>query len=459
MSPRLPWAAALLLGCGSSPAAEYLVDQFAIDAVDAAPGDGACSASLAAPPSGGQCTLRAAVMEANANPGPDTVLVPWRDPVGIPAFESLGFPVSEPIVLDLEGADDTAMAGDLDILDDINISISPQAAVLGWSTVWDQILPIIDASALGDRIFDIRGGVGEVRISGLILTEGDAASGPGGAIHVAPNVTQEVTLLALDLVGNAATTGAAIASSSPLSLINSRVRDNVSANHGSAVIGYATRLTVGLSSLFGNASTGAGAAVEIRSQGVDAGELRVLSSAIVDNATSALLVAGDALMEIQGSTLTGNTQYGLLTRVFPASPAPRIALSHTVLANQGLANCRIDEEVLPALQLMDDFNFEDTSTCEQLVLGASNQHGVAPGLSGPAPDPRSWHFVDLPLPGSPLIDAGSTTAVAIDDFGCVPFDIRLRERPRAGQAGIDDPRCDIGAIEFLPDAIFSDGME
>ena len=108
---------------------------------------------------------------------------------------------------------------------------------------------------------------------------------------------------------------------------------------------------------------------------------------------------------------------------------------------------------------MDGFNFEDAGTCEQLVLGASNLWGTSPGLSGPGPDTRGWHRVDQPLPGSPLIDAGSTVAADIDGFGCVPVDLRFLGRPRVGQPGDVEPRCDIGAIEFLADAIFRDGLE
>ena len=40
------------------------------DAVDAVPGDGVCATAAT------ECTLRAAIMEANALPGPDAIVVP-----------------------------------------------------------------------------------------------------------------------------------------------------------------------------------------------------------------------------------------------------------------------------------------------------------------------------------------------------------------------------------------------
>jgi CSLREA domain-containing protein len=51
----------------SAPQAAFLVDSFG-DAPDSAPGDGACSDTVT-----GACTLRAAIMEANASPGPDAI--------------------------------------------------------------------------------------------------------------------------------------------------------------------------------------------------------------------------------------------------------------------------------------------------------------------------------------------------------------------------------------------------
>src|SRR5438477_386498 len=60
----------LVLAC-LGPSASALAATFTLNAVDerrdAAPGDGSCDADPAAP--GEQCTLRAAVQEANATPG------------------------------------------------------------------------------------------------------------------------------------------------------------------------------------------------------------------------------------------------------------------------------------------------------------------------------------------------------------------------------------------------------
>ena len=54
---------------GAANAASFTVDQV-FDGVDANPGDGACATV------GGNCTLRAAVMETNALAGADTISIP-----------------------------------------------------------------------------------------------------------------------------------------------------------------------------------------------------------------------------------------------------------------------------------------------------------------------------------------------------------------------------------------------
>src|SRR5262245_2998465 len=62
----------LLLGGGpvrAAPAGAYTVGSI-LDQPDAAPGNNVCADS------NGACTLRVAVMEANAHAGPDTIMLP-----------------------------------------------------------------------------------------------------------------------------------------------------------------------------------------------------------------------------------------------------------------------------------------------------------------------------------------------------------------------------------------------
>ncbi len=101
------------------------------------------------------CTLRAAVMAANANPGADTIMLP-----------------SGTFHLTITGTDDLARVGDLDITDDVTIVGAGDG------------LTIVDGSQLspGDRLFDLRPSV-RVTMTGLTLRNG-RASDYGGAIRI-----------------------------------------------------------------------------------------------------------------------------------------------------------------------------------------------------------------------------------------------------------------------------------
>lgn len=146
-------------------AATFVVNSTA-DSVDANPGDGVCADS------GGNCTLRAAVMEANALAGADTIdLTGINDP-------------NTPIILTLKGADEEydgtvgtgytvtsthdASIGDLNITGDTTI-IGAGAAntIVEWAAA-DQA----DGSA--DRVFHIEAVDANitVTISGLTVTNG-----------------------------------------------------------------------------------------------------------------------------------------------------------------------------------------------------------------------------------------------------------------------------------------------
>src|SRR5689334_20201785 len=120
----------------STMAAVFTVDS-TDDAVDANPGDGHCATAA------GQCTLRAAVQEANATPGADTIMVP-----------------AGTYNLKLPGIDeDAAATGDLDLAGDVTI------VGAGSKTTF------ISAKKLKDRVFHV---FGSATISGVTVRRGTA---------------------------------------------------------------------------------------------------------------------------------------------------------------------------------------------------------------------------------------------------------------------------------------------
>jgi CSLREA domain-containing protein len=152
-------------------AATFTVNSTA-DQVDAIPGDGVCASAA------NLCTLRAAVLEANALPGGDTVTLP----PGI-------------FRLSLTGADeDVAATGDLDVTDALEVTGAE-----------------IDATVLdgygADRIFDVLG-ASPFGLANLTLRRGRASGADGGGVrHAGP---APLTLTTVRLARNFASAGAAV---------------------------------------------------------------------------------------------------------------------------------------------------------------------------------------------------------------------------------------------------------
>lgn len=137
-------------------AATTLTVNSTADAVDATPGDGICATA------GAVCTLRAAVQEANALAGTDTILIP-----------------AGTYTLSISGDfEDSAATGDIDITSDINISKT------GVGTV------TISGSSIDDRIFEIPSGAPTVNIFGVTLTntaytgDGKCLKNSGGTLGI-----------------------------------------------------------------------------------------------------------------------------------------------------------------------------------------------------------------------------------------------------------------------------------
>ena len=372
---------------------------------------------------------------------------------------------SEPIVLDLQGdglADDLAAEGDLDIHDELTISVSPENILDRSSLHFEQVLPLINATQLGDRIFDLPSGASRALFSGLRLTGGSPSSA-GGALRVRFGAVA-ASLETVDLFGNTATDGSAIFAQSPIKIFNSRIHDNQASNNGAAVYIDGTfgetNATITQSSVFNNQATGVSAAVKAGSTGFTGSPslVRILSTAIVANqVTFGLQVRAKGEADLQNVTISNNTLRGIGLQFVPAAAptVPSLRLSHTVLANQGFSNCFVDSEITAESLIVDDFNLSDDNSCVEIAAGETNLNDLPAGLIGAGPDMQSWHWVDLPEPGSLVVESGS-------EMGCQSLDQRQLARPQQGLENAPDTaiaRCDIGAIEVRPESLFASGFE
>ncbi|HEV7734789.1 MAG TPA: choice-of-anchor Q domain-containing protein [Candidatus Binatia bacterium] len=431
----IAWAVLTPLAGFDVQAADFRVDVTAdnlpntTSATDTTPGDGTCRAST------GLCTLRAAVQEANALAGPDTIVLPS----GTYAIRA--------------GAEAAATAdrGDLDVSGELTIKPVSGAQ------------PVIDA-VKGGRIFELAAGA-QLTLEGLTLRNGDATvettcDASGGAVCainarlvVRGNCTIE---------GNRAVNGGAVYGL--VEATGSIFQNNTATSVGGAVAGRKDQLTearlVVTSSTFTKNQ-----ALADGGGGDFGGAIAVYDGAGMDLATStftqntaggtggALSIRGAATVTVRNSTFSANTASGSA----PTGPGGGIEyasdggleLSNVTIARnsgQGLALATATgvsvRNTLVVLNLPTDCT-GDLSGGSANLVSSTTGCTVPPGSL--AADPKI---------ATGLADNGGTTqTIAIvkdgpaDDHGaaCESTDQRGYTRGNGG-------KCDIGAFELVPES-------
>ncbi|MEU3918152.1 right-handed parallel beta-helix repeat-containing protein [Streptomyces sp. NPDC029004] len=383
----------------SPPPAHLTVDSTA-DGVDADASDGRCRTAA------GTCTLRAAVMTANALPGSTIELPAGRYRLTIPP---------NPDLLNGRTADPTT--GDLNILGPTTVQ---GAGARG---------TVIDAGGI-DRVFRMGA---DTRLSDLTVTGGDAKqrevpfTDPGGG-GIANG--KNLTLRRVTVTGNSAGYGGGIFNipDSHLTLIDSTVSRNTAGEAGG--IRFDDTGTVVNSTIADNRVTddwdrpgslaGYGGGIDIR---------------------------GTGLVEIRNSTITGNsaTDGGGGINIAPAYldslprpvtdiinlPLGRLTLQNTIIAGNIIGTTTSDcKNVFATIDSLGN-NLDSGNSCHLTAEGDLPRR--SPGLAPLGDHGGPTDTVAL-LPGSPAIDAA---------YGCPAADQRGIARPQG-------PACDMGAFEFAP---------
>jgi CSLREA domain-containing protein len=310
------------IGTPASNAQAFVVNSTA-DAVDASLGDGQCATSA------GACTLRAAIQEANALSGADTISVP-AGTYTLTLGAGFGDPVEPPEppepIFNCNVAGSGDFEGDLDIMCPVTISGAGAGA-----TIIQAGPPAAGAPpeqlAL-DRLFEIHAAAGNVTISGLTLQNGYHEEA-GGAIANSSNGT--VRLQNVSVLDSFATTfGGGIYSGEPLEIecpepcaagaprleiINSTISGNTTGGEGGGVYVQFGTLTISGGTIISNtAATGGGV--------FNAGELSetgIPSRADLTNVTVTGNIAFDAggglfgdhegVITLSNSTVSNNTAF------------------------------------------------------------------------------------------------------------------------------------------------------
>ncbi|HCR72160.1 MAG TPA: hypothetical protein DIW23_12000 [Anaerolineae bacterium] len=254
-----------------------------LDIVDANPGNGVCATST------NVCTLRAAIMEANALPGADTIILS---------------PVRYTLLLDGNPSadnDDNSVSGDLDVTDELTIQVGPTS---GKAT--------IQGRGWTERIIEnltSEGSAGLTLIN-IIIKTGNSTERGGGLLNTGPaeliNVTIENNV--------SASNGGGISSTGALTIVNSIIRNNTSndGTNGGGGIHYVGQniLTITNTTISGNtAKNGGGLLVE---KNLDASGPSIIygstfSGNIALSNGGAIFATKNGGVELVNSTISGNS--------------------------------------------------------------------------------------------------------------------------------------------------------
>lgn len=286
------WAAIALAVAPAARAATFVVTTIA-DTVDATPGNGVCADS------GGQCSLRAAISEANALAGADTITLP-----------------AGTYLLTRAGAkEDANVTGDLDLTGSVNLTGGGAAST------------IIDAGQL-DRVLQVFGGA-SVTVSGVTLRNGRTPNGTmpecwGGGIHNHGALTLTGAVVSGNASagndGNKGCSGGGLFSDATLTVVDSTIASNVTGDatyggDGGGLHLWGGTAVIRTSTITGNA-TGNGSAYNEDGDGggvfTNGGSITVESSTLSGNAARGhgggmYNYSTSAAVTLRHTTITGNT--------------------------------------------------------------------------------------------------------------------------------------------------------
>ena len=244
---------------GATPAhgVSFVVNSTA-DAVDASAGDGACADTT------GACTLRAAVLEANALPGADAVSVPAGTyrltiPGGINPYPSGAVgAISITDHLSISGAGPGAT-----IIDGGNyeggvmVKMNPVFYVTGIAPAGQAPTVDIQGLTVQGGLANLSGGgilnSGNLTIRNMLIRDNQASQFGGGGI----SNDGQLTVIDSVIFSNGAQTGGGISNYGSMTVTNTTISENTGVDHGGGVYSWGSATLINVT-VQGNGSKEAG---------------------------------------------------------------------------------------------------------------------------------------------------------------------------------------------------------
>jgi hypothetical protein len=339
----------------------------------------------AGPPAG---SLRAAFVTASAAAGPQTICVATT--------------VTGPITLT------TAGGGELTY----NAATTPGLTVNGNG--------VAVHAAPGTDVLDNTTS-GPLQLDDLTITGGDSLN-PGGGV----TSSGDTTLVNTTITGNTSGgRGGGIVVFGDVTITNSTITNNTGGFDGGGVCAFGTVHMTG-STISGNTAGGSG-----DGGGICAfGDMTVTNSTVTGNTSTGVgggLDTNGALTLVY-ATVTQNTDTaGAANLGFQTLASFGSVIAHPL---GGGTNCE-------TTGTSDGFTFTDDTSCG---FPAADTHPGADPLLGALAANGGPTLTELPLPGSPLVDAIAVSSCQADGAVGVARDQRGVTRPQG-------PGCDIGAVE------------
>ncbi len=374
-----------------SRAASFTVTS-TLDEEDANTADGICDSDPSIPV---RCTLRAAIQQANESAGWDIIMLAE----GTYTLTRAG------------SGEDSARDGDLDIHADVTIF----GAGADVTTI---------QSSLGESIFHIIPSVSDpypVRIEGVTMSGGGGAGVYGGAIH--NPYYGDVTILNCEMSNGSAARGGGLFNNGDMRVANSTISANF-ADYSGGGISNLGHLVMGNSTISGNDTDGNGGGL-YNEVGIDngVGQTELWNVTIVDNhgiTSAGGLYVSTGSIELKNSIVANNT------------------------SGDAWANCNhLGGGVVTSL------GYNNIGWNCAFTPAKTDWIGANP-LLGPLADNGGTTMTHLPLAGSVLIDRGDPSGCLTEALRSVINDQRGEIRPADGD-GSSGPRCDIGAVEVVPE--------
>ncbi len=363
----------------------------------------------------GDCSLREAIIDANASAGADTITLP-----------------AGTYTLTIPGT-----AG----VNDVNPAVSDLDIAAGGLTITGAgaATTTITASGLGDRVFampiDLLFVPSAITITGVTITGGNTTSFGGagnrgggidiGSRHATVNLTNVI------IHGNTSSTGGGIYNQGNLTILNSTIRNNTGSGitHGADGSNYRTT-TITSSTVNSNSGTG-----------VDdnAGTVNLTNCTLSGNGTSGFTGGIDYSGGLTVGTLTNVTialnRYGYIGQN-DAFGDPAVTIRNSIIANSTVRNI---------------FSAADAGFARAPTSGGNNLISDASGTSFNQPSDKKnvnplLSALALNTPGTTATHALAPNSPALDSASAA-------FAPATDQRGINRPQGaadDIGSYEYVP---------